>query len=382
MARGGELAIKVGIVGVGTMGSMAMWRLAQRGANVVGFEQFGAGHDRGAAGGESRLFRTAYLEGAQYVPLLRAAWEGWRELERETGVELLTRTGGLTIGRVDTPAAAGVLASIKEFGLEHEVLDAETARARYPQHRLSADEAMILDEQAGFIRPEIAVGAAIRRAEALGAEFVRGVRVDSVEPTSRGAAIRAGGRTHEVDVALVTAGPWAAEILEPLQDRLTVKRLVLTWFPAKDVAAFAPARFPIFTRQWNGADVYGAPSVDGHMVKVTLHGAYGTVDDPDSMDRDVSPEQLGEISRAVAELLPDLVPEPVRISAYMDAFTDDGHAIIGRPNEAPGVLALSGFSGHGFKLAPVVGEVAADLASGKEPDYDVGHLRADRFETA
>lgn len=368
----------VAVVGSGSMGSMALWQLARRGVSTVGFEQFGAGHDRGAAGGETRIFRTAYLEGSEYVPLLQAAYLGWRELERETGRNLLTLTGGLTIGDPDAPFMHEVLESIEAFGLEHEFLDAKTAQARYPQHRLLSEEAMILDKQAGFLRPELAVLTAIQRAEELGAAVHHNARVESVEPFEGGVRIRAGGEDFEVGKVIVSAGPWAGALMAGWARRLSVRRLVMTWFAAIDPAAFSPERFPVFVRRSRGVHFFGIPTVDGCTVKVALVAGYGEVEDPDSLDLAVSLNDLREINGVVRDLMPDLAPEPLRVSAYMDAYTHDGHPIVGLVEGVPNTVLLCGFSGHGFKMAPAMGEIAADLILEGGTRQQIEHLSPDR----
>jgi sarcosine oxidase len=373
---GGDL---VGVVGAGTMGSMTLWRLAQRGVPAIGFEQFGAGHDRGAAGGETRIFRTAYLEGPEYVPLLREAHAGWRELERETGVRLLTLTGGLTIGDPGAATMRSVLASITQFGLGHNVLDRDAALVRYPQHRLFPGEAMILEEEAGVLRPELAVLTAIRRAEQLGAVVHRHTRVEAITPTAGGVRIRANGQSHDVGSAVITAGPWTASVLPDWRERLVVQRLVMSWYAADDPSQFAPARFPVFTRRWKGVDLFGLPTVDGCTVKVALNAGAGVVEDPDALDCRVDLEAT--VTAVVGDLLPGLWPEPVRLATYMDAFTADDHAVIGTLPDIPDAVVLCGFSGHGFKLAPVMGEIAADLVLDGATRHHIDHLALRRLPT-
>ena len=125
---------EVAVIGTGSIGSMTLWQLARAGVDAIGFEQFAPGHDQAAAGGESRIFRTAYLEGPQYVPLLTRARELWRELEEESGFDLLTLNGGLMIGHRDSETMTNVLASARDFDLPHRVLDAAEMRREYPQH--------------------------------------------------------------------------------------------------------------------------------------------------------------------------------------------------------------------------------------------------------
>lgn len=149
-----EQIADVVILGVGTMGSLALWRLAWRGASDIGLEQFEPGHDRGSGHGDSRIIRTAYFEGPEYVPLIQASFPLWRELEAASGTELMTMTGALMIGRPDGKLVAGALRSAREHNLTHELLDTDEARARFPQHRLQDGEVALWEKQAGVLRPE------------------------------------------------------------------------------------------------------------------------------------------------------------------------------------------------------------------------------------
>src|SRR5699024_9521410 len=160
----------VAVIGVGAIGSMAMWRLAERGQKVLGFEQFGIGHDRSAVGGGSRIFRTAYKEGFEYVPLNQKSLDLWRELEEKSSNDLLTLNGCLTIGNAQLDSIKNVKKRIDDFNLEHEILDRDQAKKYYPQHTLLEDEIMILDKNGGFLRPERSIISAVKVAVSYGAE--------------------------------------------------------------------------------------------------------------------------------------------------------------------------------------------------------------------
>jgi sarcosine oxidase len=369
----------VAVIGIGSMGSMAAWQLAARGAHVIGFEQFAPGHDRSAHGGESRIFRTAYLEGPEYVPLLQEAYHLWRQLEQETGQQLLVLNGGLMIARCDTDFLDNVTACIERFDLAHARLDLDQAVHRYPQHRFGEADVVVLDKQAGYLRPELAVLAAARRSEELGAELHRDVCVEAIEETDRSVRIQAGGTTYEASQVIVTAGPWTQRLLADLPCELEVRRLMLTWFVPRTPSLFMPDRFPIFIREDGDDTIWGIPLIDGFSVKVAAHRAFGRVDDPDNLQRSTTPEELAGIRTAVAGSLPDLVPDPVRISVYQDAFSPDNHFVVGRHPTRSRVIVLCGFSGHGFKMASAMGRVATDLALEGGTDLPIGHLSPARF---
>jgi sarcosine oxidase len=371
----------VAVIGTGTMGSMALWRLARAGIDAIGFEQFGVGHDRSAAGGESRIFRTAYKEGPEYVPTLLRAYELWRELEAESGRDLLTLTGGLMIGDLEEGGMRNVLASFVRFGLSHEILDGTQMAGRYPQHTLFPGEAAVLDRLAGVLRPEFAVISATLRARRLGARVISGTPVVAVEPSSDGVTVRAGGRDHRFAQAVITAGPWTARFAPELARHVSPRKIVMTWYMADDPAAYVPAAFPIFIREHRGVGMFGIPSLDGGSVKVALSDTYGDVGEADDLDHNVAPGDLATVNEAVAACLPGLVPQPIRVSAHMDAYTTDKHALVGALPGARNTWLLGGFSGHGFKMAPAFGQIAADLVQHGETTLPIDHLDPGRFLT-
>ncbi|MGM0900445.1 MAG: N-methyl-L-tryptophan oxidase [Bacillota bacterium] len=369
----------VGIIGIGTMGAMAAWQLARKGMSVIGFEQFGIGHDRSAAGGESRLFRTAYKEGAQYVPLLQEAKRLWRQLEGESGMTLLTLTGGLTIGHPDDDVIKNVKKSIVDYQLDCELLDFEQAVKRYPQHRLLKDEMMIFDREAGYIRPEIAVVAAASRSRQLGAEIHSYSPVDRIEPYGTKIKMTANGKSYIVEKLLITAGPWVNKFIPSFQPFITAKKIILTWFPAEDIRQFQAEQFPVFTRTTAGTRFFGAPTLENTMVKVGVSHAVSIVNDVDRLNRTVELHELEECLALINQYFNGLYPDPIRANAYMDAYTSDDHSIIGTVPDLGNAYIFGGFSGHGFKMAPALGKLAADLLSEESIDFNIDQLSPARF---
>jgi sarcosine oxidase len=369
----------VAVIGVGTMGSMTMWQLAKKGVSVIGFEQFGIGHDRSAAGGESRIFRTAYKEGAEYVPLLIQAKKLWNELEQETNHSILTLNGGLTIGDPEEDLVKSVLKSIKEYNLDHEIISYEQAKTRYPQHKLLPNEVMVLDKDAGFIHPEYAVVSAANRALELGATIYTNCLVEKMQTFQNGVTLIVNGKEFNVGKVIVTAGAWTSRLLPKKNEFLTPKRIVMTWFATKTPELFTPEKYPIFIRNTNGYEIFGIPAIDSSMVKVALIDPYDYVENPDQLNRTVDIEDLTKVNQAVKEFFPFLYPDPVRISCHMDVYTPDEHALAGILKEENNVLVMSGFSGHGFKMSPVMGQIAAELISKGKPSCSIDHFLPERF---
>ena len=371
---------RVAVIGLGTAGSMSAWRLASRGMEVVGYEQFGIAHDRSAHAGESRIFRTAYFEDPEYVPLLRTAKALWQQLEGETGTNLLTLAGNLMLGEASSQMA-NVSDSIDKFGVDASIIPLEEARTRWPHHPFHEGDAVVLDREAGYLRPELAVLKAAYRAKSLGAQLRTYTPVEGVEVKDGGVWVSAHGRSERYDHVVVTTGPWAAKLLPELAPLVQVRKAVSAWFVTKERGAFDPANFPCFIRT-TPEEFYGLPAMDGNGLKLGLSGTVNRlVDDPDALDRTVPIDEMKAFRQLVADSFPALYPDPVRVAAYMEGYTHDGHGIVGRLGREDRITVLTALSGHGFKLAPALGEIAADYALHGASDNTIPLLSPDRFLT-
>ncbi|WP_020667284.1 N-methyl-L-tryptophan oxidase [Amycolatopsis nigrescens] len=373
-------APRVAVIGGGVIGAMSAWQLAGRGARVTVFDRYGRGHDRGASAGESRIFRTIYKEGGGYVPLLRRAGELWRELEATSGRELLTLCGGLTIGLPEHPDLLSVRRCAREHELPHRILDSTQAGGTFPQHRMDRAEIAVFDPNAGVLRPEPAVQAALDAAESLGAEIRSYQPVDELAETATGWRITVDGHRFDTDHVLLCPGPWARTLLPRKEISVQARLITACWFAARDVAGHRPDRLPIAVRRHAEAGFSCFPVLDGVAVKIVPHHlGWPDLDDPGDLPRGAEPAFAKAASAAVERLLPGLVPHPVRIGTYAEGFTPDEHAIVGPLPGSANATVLTGFSGHGFKLAPVLGEIAGDLVFHGKSGYDIGHLDPSRF---
>jgi len=369
------------VVGCGAMGSQAAWQLAKRGQRVIALEQFYPGHDRGASGGDTRIFRTAYGEGPEYVPLLLKSQAVWRELEQESGDELLTITGGLMIGPHDSEFIANLKACIDLYQLPHEVLSLEEARQRYPQHRYLDHDVVILDAQAGVLRPDRAIRAALRVAEGLGARILSPVKVTAIRPIDGGVEIQTDEGVYRAPKAVVTIGPWILELFPEYRKYLSPRRLIQPWFMADRPKDFSSDKFPIFCRREADANFSGFPSADGSMVKTGTNDTYekDNLETPSDLQRTTPLDELKEVTRQITTYLNGISGPPVRVTNYADAYTVDLDAIVGWPRRDLPAFVMAGFSGHGFKLASGMGLVAAEVICDGSSSIPVNFLSLDRF---
>lgn len=371
------------VLGLGAMGSAAARHLARRGARVLGLEQFTPAHALGSSHGDTRIVRMAYFEAPDYVPLLRRAYELWEELEADSGRALFVRNGALMIGAAESEVVRGTLASVQRYDLPHELLDRAAMAKRFPQFALRPGEQAVFERNAGFVNPEVVVQSHLDLAAAAGAELRFQTPVTSW--TVDGDAVTV--HTHAGDFRgqrlVVTAGAWADRIVPALDVPLRVGRRVMHYLrPVASAADFAAERFPVYVYETGIHDaIYGFPWVDdpGDGVKVGFHHRGGDVD-PDLVDRDVSGPEREEMRAVLAERLPGLAGDHIAAKVCMYTLTPDEHFVIDHlPGHGGRVVVAAGFSGHGFKFTPVVGEILADLALKGGTEAPIGFLSAQRF---
>ena len=366
------------VIGLGVMGSAAVAALARRNVRVVGIDRFAPGHDRGSSHGATRVIRLGYFEHPSYVPLVRAACSLWRELEARSGAALLTVTGILEMGAPGSELVAGTLQSAQRHGLPHDVLDAAGVMKRFPALRVPDGFIGVLQPDGGFLRAEPAVAAFQAVARQAGAELRMEERVLGVEP--QGGGVRVTTERGEViaGCAVVAAGPWLTSLLPQAPVPVRVTRQVLAWFEPADRSRFAAGRFPVFLLQNEDGVFYGFPA-DAAGVKIAKHHHLDETVDPDAADRAVSAADEAVIRGFLKTHLPD-ADGPLRAArTCLYTMAPDGDFIIDRLPGHPQIIVASPCSGHGFKFAPVIGEILADLAVAGQTDYDISRFPLTRF---
>ncbi|MBX0329144.1 N-methyl-L-tryptophan oxidase [Oscillochloris sp. ZM17-4] len=373
------------ILGLGAMGSASAYHLARRGQRVLGLERFTPAHDQGSSHGQTRIIRLSYYEDPAYVPLLLRAYELWQDLSAGAAEPVLRITGSLMIGDPDSPVVAGSVASAREHGLPHQILDAAEIRRRHPIFTPAAGEIALYEEIGGMVYPEAAIRAHLRGAGAAGAalRFEEPAIAWEAAPSGDRVRVTTARGVYEAGRLLIAAGAYAPALLEGTGLPLTVQRNVLYWFtPARDAELFAPERCPVYI--WDALDhppFYGFPMIDADPtgVKVAFH-SFGPRCTPETIDRSVHDDEVAHMRGWLAARIPALADGALGGTATcMYTLTPDHDFLMDRHPLHPQVIICSPCSGHGYKFASVVGEIMADLLAQGDTAHPIGKFCAGRF---
>ncbi len=378
------------VVGLGAMGSAACFQLAQRGARVLGLDQYSPPHTHGSSHGDTRITRQAICEGEEYVPLVLRSHEIWREIERETGKSLLTVTGGLILGDVKNVGGMhgtqnvvlDTIRAAEAYDIPHEVLDIAALKERFPQFHYAGNETGYYEPGAGFLRPEACVETQLELARKYGADIHTNEKFLGYDNDGDSIIVRTDKGTYASAKLILSAGPWIGELLPRHADLFKVFRQVLYWFKTKGpIAEFEPGRFPIF--MWDlgiSEDIYGFPAVDGAEGGIKIaHEEYPVATTPEAVERYVSDDETRRMFELAVTRIPGLTPECLRAVSCLYTVTPDHRFVIDTLPDDPRVIVASPCSGHGFKHSAAVGQILAELATDGESEFDISKFSLKRF---
>jgi sarcosine oxidase len=370
----------VAVIGLGAMGSAALYHLARAGRRVVGIEQATPGHDGGSSHGDSRIIRLAHYENPAYTPLVRRAWRLWLELEEAGGETVIVPTGILEAGPPGAAIVEGSLAAAREHDLAHEVLTPAEANWRFPAFNLPAGWTVLFQPGAGIVRADVAVRLHVVLAREAGAVVRVGERVTAVEAGAHGVALRtAGGETLEADRVVVTAGAWIADLVPALAGRLTVTRQPLAWFAPTRPADVTPARMPVFLVEDADDAIYGFPDFMGAGVKAASHVLGRALEHADAARQDATAADAAPIARALGRLVPGAAGPVKALKTCLYTSTADEEFIIDFADADHRIAYASACSGHGFKFASAFGELLAGMTQSGEVPPAFSAFRLSRF---
>ena len=376
------------VIGVGSMGSATCYYLAKQGIKVLGLEQFNIPNDKSSHTGQSRIIRKAYFEHPDYVPLLERAYDNWAELESASGMQVYYETGLLYCGMPDHPVIKGVRLSADMYDIVLEEISVGDAKAMYPHLDIPDEYEILFEAEAGFITPEKAIKAYADTAVHWGATIQANVKVESWRKVDSEFEVITSMGIFHAGKLIFTAGPWVAKLLPSLAKNINVTRQVLAWVNTKQNSFFELGTFPC----WMIADddkpgvFYGFPILptndfDGPAgFKLALHYP-GEITDPDIIDRSTNKTDESLLIEFMQRHFPDEYVSTVDMKVCMYTNSPDENFIIDfLPGYDNDIVVATGFSGHGFKFASVIGEIMSDLIIRGKTEMPIEFLRMRRFD--
>ncbi|MGD0416424.1 MAG: N-methyl-L-tryptophan oxidase [Terriglobales bacterium] len=374
------------VIGLGTMGSFAAVELAKRGFSVIGLDQFTPPHDRGSHSGGTRIYRIAYPEGTGYVKLAQRAGELWDQAAEQFGTQLLHRIGLLYMGNPRQAFIQSIHASVSANQLRLETLSAAEVYRRYPAFEIPEDYVGVFDSQAGWIDVEASIRSAHSYATALGVECQFNQPVEGWDASDDHVRVHLRHQTVTASKLIITAGAWSGKVLNHLRLPLTVRRKVIAWFDPLVPELFAADRIPVFTfpEKW----IYGFPNMPGFGVKLAEHLEGIDLPDADSPIAPPDASDLDSIRATASKYMPSLAGVSPGNSARLlhsitclYTMTPDEDFIVDHHPQFSNVVFAAGFSGHGFKFAPLIAVALADLALDGKTSLPIDFLSLNRFAT-
>ena len=364
------------VVGVGGMGSAALYHLARRGKRVLGLERFDVPNIMGSSHGVTRIIRLAYFEHSDYVPLLRRAYELWRELEVDAGEKLLHVTGIVEAGE---RIYEGAVRSCADHGLPYEGIDGGELGRRYPAFRLPPELPVFLQQDGGFLLPERCIVAHVNGALARGAVVRARERVLEWAETENGVRIRTERGIVDADRLVLTAGAWSQTVARLPPGLAGALRQAVAWLQPLRPELFTPERLPVFNVGLDGEHFYGFPVFGVPGFKVGRFDHFGAGGDPDAISREPTLEDEEPLRAFAQRYFPDGAGPTLALATCLFEPSPDEHFLVDRHPDAASAVLGAGFSGHGFKFCSVVGEILADLVLDGGTRHDIGFLRLARF---
>lgn len=377
-----EQPFDVVVVGLGAIGSAALYHLAARGARALGLEMFEPGHGFGSSHGHHRMIRKSSNQDDGYVPLAERAFELWSALETESGQELLRQTGEIRLVQPDAAGSKRAQAEALQARGFLEVLDAAEVAERFPGCQLYDDMFATYEADAGFLWSERGIITHVAQARRHGATVRTNTEVTGWQADGDGVRVTTAQGAYVADRLVLTTGPWAAELLNGLELPFRVIRSVNGYFqPERPDRWTTEQGAPNFLLDVAEGSYYGIASVDGIGVKIGRSATeWGTPTTARTIRRSIDDEEIAMMRRALERYLPGAAGSELARITCMCTYTVDDNFIVDRHPACERVLLGCGFSGRGYKFAPTMGEVLADLALDGTTRHTIDFLAATRFQ--
>ena len=373
------------VIGCGGLGSAALyWLSRELGSSVLGLEQFRLGHDRGASQDHSRIIRLAQHQ-LEYAALAPHAYRAFYEIEDESSVQVLLKTGGLVIEapderdpeKIGTRNVDGYVDAFEEYGFDYELLDPAELMQRWPQFRLQGSERAIFQKDSGLVDARKTNAVHIALARARGATVLDETPVRAVRPNGEGVEVVTDGRTYLADRVVVASDAWTNEVLKEIGTRipLIITQEQVTYYATPNLREFSPERFPVF--MWHGANnFYGFPVYGEVATKLGQHmGGHEVTAETRTFEPD--PVRVERYRDFLGRYIPGFLGPELYTKACLYTIPPDQNFVMDTLPEHPQVTVAIG-AGHAYKFAGLIGRILSELALDGESAFHIEAFRMDR----
>ncbi|MEO5583144.1 MAG: N-methyl-L-tryptophan oxidase [Saprospiraceae bacterium] len=374
------------VIGIGTMGVSACFYLAQRGFKVLGIEQFDIPNDHASHSGYTRIIRKAYYEHPDYVPLLIRSYQLWKELEYNSGKKLYHETGILYLGEESSPVLHGCLESSRLYQIPVESWSRTKIKEKFPQFQYPENWISLWEPEAGYLQVNESIQCFYKAALQLGAIVQTNEKVEAWKQSENGIEVKTDKDLYFADKIIFTSGAWTQDHLPDHKMPLKVTRQMLVWLDMQNSSYYSSPQFPCwFIHDPEKGMYYGFPDValksqeEPPGIKIGLHER-GEIITPSTIERSIRIEEEGIVDWFIEHYLPQAKGKKRNFKTCMYTNTPDENFILDYlPDTNQQVVLACGFSGHGFKFAPVIGELLAQMVNNESSDLNIDFLRLNRF---
>ena len=360
------------VIGLGAMGSSALYQLSQKNLNVLGIDQYNPPHNNGSSVGESRIIREAYFEHPLYVPLVKRSYDLWYKLQEKSKENIIIETGGLMLGNLSSETVSGAELSAKTYNLEYDKFNYKQIKKLYNQFQPENETYAVYEKRAGVLFPEKCIEVYLTEAQKNNVKVIFDTKVLSWLQKENYISVLTHDKEYRSKKIIISAGAWIQE-LSNIEIPVKVSREILFWFK-DDQNIFKNS--PIYIWEYEKDKIfYGFPDL-GSGVKVAFHHSYDFTN-PDQLNRNVSDHEMQKISEVIKKYM-NLSGEIIKSQVCMYTNTPDHHFIIDFHPENNNVIIASPCSGHGFKFSSVIGEILADMCLNIDVSNDIEPFKINR----
>lgn len=381
------------IVGAGSVGAAAGYYLSEKGVRTLLIDAHDPPHSYGSHHGHTRIIRHAYgdckstaetIRKQPYIPLSLEAHELWLELERVSGQRLLYETGLLDIAKADSPRLQSVVETARSFQIPVKRFHSAELNEAWPGLRVPDGFTGCLETKAGILMSEACILAYLEQAVAHGAHIVTNSAVQDIAFHRDSVTVRTSAAEFHGSSVIVCAGGWTEKLLAPLDLQLThVRKAVAFYNAGSGTARFTHESFPALFFDLETESYYAIPDVDGCGLKVGRHDGGQIFHLQEGMPSfGAYAEDITDMNRFMEQFMSAETSSFLYGGVCQYTLTQDEDFIVDFHPEHRNAIVATGFGGHGFKFASVIGKKISEMAVTGRPQRQLEPFSLDRWTAA